>query len=462
LVSADQDAHERYRVIVLDRSGAHVLLVPDGQHHILPWVELPRWQRVAENLTVAVRREWGEEILGLLELPTANASPKYLAAEHLRTRCDSKMSTRWVPVSALTQESLIESRDYAAIEEVSKLCKGDIEGACAGTFVRLGWFYELRNWIDSVIEPIGFHLTGEFRQLNASPTFSLVRFETDGPALWFKAVGEPNLREFAITCTLAQLLSDSLPPMLAVRPEWNGWLSWDVRGELLSEVEEQALWERAAAALARLQIESIDRGSQMLGAGAHDLITTVLSELIEPFLNSIAQLMDRQSKVPPAALNHTELLTLADFLKSAIDALGAAGIPDTLGHLDLNPGNIIVSKDRCTFLDWAEAYVGNPLFSLEYLVQHAGRAFREGSDLRTRMTAAYCAQWEGVVSHGAIGEALALAPLVAIFAYAAGNDLWKQPTELQDPAKAGYLRSLTRRMHREAKQLADRRTLCLQ
>jgi Phosphotransferase enzyme family len=320
----------------------------------------------------------------------------------------------------------------------------------------------LRNWIDSVIEPIGFHLTGEFRQLNASPTFSLVRFETDGPALWFKAVGAPNLREFAITCTLTQLFPDCLPPMLAVRPEWNGWLSWDVRGELLSEVEEQAHWERAAAALARLQIESIDRGSQMLGAGAHDLGPTALSNLIQPFLSSVAQLMERQTKVPPAVLDRNDLLALADSLQSALEAMEATGVPDTLGHLDLNPGNIIVSKDRCTFLDWAEAYVGNPLFSLEYLVQHAGRAFREGSDLRTRLTAAYCGQWEGLVSHVAIGEALALAPLVAIFAYAAGNDLWKQPTELQDPARAGYLRSLTRRMHGEAKQLADRRTVCLQ
>jgi hypothetical protein len=271
----------------------------------------------------------------LLELPTTNAGPKYLAAEHLCTRCDSKMSTRWVPVSALTQESLIESRDYAAIEEVAKLCNGEIEGACAWTFVRLGWFYELRNWIDSVIEPIGFHLTGEFRQLNASPTFSLVRFETDGPALWFKAVGEPNLREFAITCTLAQLFPDCLPPMLAVRTEWNGWLSEEVQGNLLSEVREQVLWERAAAVLARLQTGSIDRASQILGAGAHDLVSAVLSELIEPFLNSIAQLMGRQSKVPPAVLNHTDLLTLADSLKSAVDALEVVGIPDTLGHLDL-------------------------------------------------------------------------------------------------------------------------------
>lgn len=460
-MSADQIEHETYRVIVLDRTGSQVLMVPNGRHHILPWVEFPRWQRVAENLTVAVRNEWGEEVLGLFELPVTDSGPRYIAAEHLRTRCPSKMLTRWVTVSALTQDSLIEPHDYAAIGEVTKLCKGEIEDPNVGPFSRLGWFYDLRNWIDSVIEPMGFLLTGGFRQLNASPTFSVVRFETDGPALWFKAVGEPNLREFGITCALAHLFPDYLPPILATRPGWNGWLSREVQGKLLSEVEERAHWERAAAALARLQIESIDGGSQMLGAGAHDLGSIALSKRIQPFLSSVAQLMERQTKVPPAVLDRNDLLALADSLQSAVEAMEATGVPDTLGHLDLNPGNIIVSTDRCTFLDWAETYVGNPLFSVEYLVQHADRAFGEGSDARTKMIAAYGAEWGHVVSAAAMANAFVFAPLLAVFAYATGTDTWRQP-QGQDEPTAGYLRGLARRMHREAKQLADRRAPCPQ
>jgi hypothetical protein len=455
-VSVDQHAHETYRVIVLDRTGSLVLMVPDGQHHILPWIELPRWQRVAENLTVAVRREWGEEILGLLELPTTNAGPRYLAAEHLCTRCDSKMSARWVPLSGLTQDSLIESRDYAVIEEVAKLCKGEIGGAGAGTFVRLGWFYQLRNWIDSVVEPTGLHLTGEFRQLNASPTFSLVRFETDGSALWFKAVGEPNLREFAITSGLAQLFPHYLPPILATRPDWNGWLSSEVKGKLLSEVQEQELWERTAAALARLQIESIDRCSQILCAGARDLGSEVLSKLIQPFMSVVTRLMEGQTKVPPPVLDRKDLLALAGFLQSGLNALDATGVPETLGHLDLNPGNIVVSESGCAFLDWAETYVGHPLFSLEYLLEHARRTFGLNSAVEARLTAAYCRQWDGVISPTAIKDGLVLAPLLAVFAYAVGSDAWNVTEKLEQSATAAYLRSLVRRMHREATELTHR------
>jgi hypothetical protein len=67
-----------------------------------------------------------------------------------------------------------------------------------------------------------------------------------------------------------------------------------------------------------------------------------------------------------------------------------------------------------------------------------------------------------VVSPAAIADASAFAPLLAVFAYAAGSDAWKQTETRQEPGAAAYLRSLTRRMHREANELAHRRLLCLQ
>lgn len=464
MANLEQNERQSYRVIVLGRGGTEVLLAPNGERYMLPSVEIPRWQRVAENLTAAVKSDWGEEVVCLLEptaeLPTDGGVTHYQAAEHLCTRSDPKTPTCWIPVSTLCQDSLIDAGDYTAIKQVTAMCNGEIEGASVGPFTRLGWFRELRNWIASVVEPMGFHVNDEFRQLNASPSFSLVRFETDGPALWFKAVGEPNQNEFAITCALAQLFPEYLPQILASWPDWNGCLTREVQGKLLSEVQEHTLWERAAASFARLQIQSIDRGSQILAAGARDLGSAALSKLIQPFINVEAQLMERQTKVPPPVLGRKDLLLLADSLQSAVDAMEAVGIPETLGHLDLNPGNIIVSPSRCAFLDWAQAYIGNPLLSLEYLLEHARRAFGADSAVETGLIAAYCAQWEGVVSPAVIADAMAFAPLLAVFAYAAGTDAWKEPERLQEPTTAGYMRSLARRMHREANELTGRRPLC--
>jgi hypothetical protein len=465
LATPEQTECETYRVIVLGRSGTEVLVVPDGDRFALPSVNIPRWQRVAENLTAAVKTDWGEEVVCLFE-PDASASTNapgvhYQAAEHWRVSGNPKMPTHWAPLSALSHDSLIGSSDYLAIQQSIAQCSAEGNESPSGPFARLGWFKELCGWVETVIQPFGFHLNGKVRQLNASPTFSLVRFETGGPALWFKAVGEPNQKEFPITCTLAQLFPGYLPSALAARPEWNGWLTWEAAGILLSEVHEAVPWERAATALGKLQIDSIYHGARIFGAGARDLGAPALFKVIQPFIEIMAQLMERQSKLPPAALGRKEMLLLGDRIQSALDALEALGIPETLGHLDLNPGNIIVAPSRCAFLDWAEAYVGNPFFTFQYLLEHRRCTVETDSAVEAKLITSYCAQWEQVVSPTAIAEALALAPLLAAFAYAAGSNTWEDKERLHEPTTAGYLRSLTRRMNREAIELADRRSLCL-
>lgn len=464
MTTPEQTECETYRVVVLGQSGTKVLVVPDGDRFALPSVNIPRWQRVAENVATAVKAKWGQEVVCILEpdvSPASGIEVHYQTAEHCGSRGAAKMPTRWVPVSTLSHDSLIDVSDHFAVQQSVALGSAERMESPAGPFARLGWLKELRGWVATVIEPLGFHLNGNFRQLNASPSFSLIRFETDGPAVWFKAVGEPNQREFPITRTLAKLFPRYLPGMFASRQEWNGWLMREVEGRKLDECQETACWERAVAALAELQNKSIGYGPQLLAEGARDLGAAELSKLICPFFEAAAILMEQQTKVPPAVLGLKELRLLGKHIQNAIEALGSLGIPEALGHLDLNPGNVIVSPERCAFLDWSEAYVGNPLFSLEYLLEHARRTLGSDSAVRTRLTAAYCAQWDGVVSAAVIADALAFAPLLAAFAYAAGNDVWKDTARLEEPATAGYLRSLARRMHREANALADRGTLCL-
>ena len=314
--TAEKNECETYRVIVLGQNGTEVLVVPDGDRFALPSVNIPRRQRVAENLTAAVMTDWGEEVVCLFEpdasAPTNATGIRYQATEHWRASGKPKMPTQWVPFSALAQDSSIGASDYLAIQQSIALCMAEGKELPSGPFARLGWFKALREWVETAIEPLGFQLNGNFRQLNASPSFSLVRFETDGPALWFKAVGEPNQKEFLITCRLAQLFPSYLPGVLAARPDWNGWLTREAAGKLLCEVREDALWQRAAAALAELQIDSIDHGARIFGAGARDLGAAELSKLIRPFMDSMAELMERQTKVPPVALGRAELLLLGD------------------------------------------------------------------------------------------------------------------------------------------------------
>jgi hypothetical protein len=147
-------------------------------------------------------------------------------------------------------------------------------------------------------------------------------------------------------------------------------------------------------------------------------------------------------------------------VKDALTVLEETGIPTTLGHLDMNPGNIICSPTGCVFLDWAEAFVGHPFLTFEYLREHFRRTFGQNDSQETQFVARYTFPWRAFVSESEIRRAIEVAPLVAVFVYATGNDLWTDPQKLEAPRSAGYLRSLTRRMEREAHGLVERRVPC--
>jgi hypothetical protein len=459
LTTVEQTDCETYRVVVLGQSGTEVLVVPDGDRFALPSVNIPRWQRVAENLTAAVKTDWGEEVVCLFE-PDASAGIHYQAAEHWRVSGNPKMPTQWVPFSVLAHDSLIGASDYLAIQQSIAQCSAEGNESPSGPFARLGWFKELGEWVETVIEPLGFQLNGNIRQVNASSSFSLVRFETDGPALWFKAVGEPNLREFPITLTLTGLFPTYIPQVFAARPEWNGWLTPDVEGISLSETQEVTSWETAAVALAKLQIESISAGASVLESGAHDLGAAVMSKLVDPFLDVMRQLMEQQTKATPRALSQHELAFLGEHIQNSLRLLKTSDIPDSLGSLDFNPGNVIASKNGCKFLDWAEAYVGHPFFTFAYLLEHFRRVVAIDTKLEEQLTASYTAQWKRLLPSAVIAESLTVAPLLAVFAYAVGCGLCSEE-RLRDPENAGYLRALTRRMNREANEILDWRSACL-
>jgi hypothetical protein len=329
-----------------------------------------------------------------------------------------------------------------------------------GPFGKPGCIEDLLSWVQHAIDPHGLRLRGEFRQLNASPTFALLRFETNGSAVWFKAVGDPNLREFPISVALSILFPCFVPALIATHPPWHGWLTTEIPGSTLDEVPDGGAWERAAETLARLQISSLEKTDLLLEAGCRDLRIASLLTLVDPFMEVMSQLMEQQRKTPPPILDQDELLTLASQIKEALSELAELGVPDTLGHLDFNPGNILCSSDQCVFLDWAEAYVGPPFLTFEYLRTHLVRTQRKDVGLSADVINAYETKWRTALSPEAVAVALNLAPFLAVFVYAAGMEGWRNPTWLHEPSAAAYLRSLTRRMHGEMRRLQDRRLLC--
>lgn len=451
-----QNASDVYRVIVLRRNGTEVLMVPDGIQHRFPSVDIPRNQRVAENVSAQFRRVWGEEVICISsQVDDCN----YQVAEYWRNIAKPQKQTKWSSLRALSAESFSDHLDYEHLQKGVQKIEAPKGGKMREPFAQLGWFKKLCAWAEMAAGSIGIQLNGNFRQLNASESFSLIRFETNGPALWFKAVGEPNQQEFPITMTLAELFPDYLPAVLASHDEWNGWLMREVEGDAL-EPQDLHSWSKAVSALAELQIASMPYISRIRAAGAHDLAAVRLSELVNDFITTMAQLMSLQTKIPPAALSQEQLASLGEDIHEALETLDSAHLPNALGHLDLNPWNIIVSPDECRFLDWAEAYVGIPFLSFQYVLEHYRRTPAATSDGESLLRDEYYRRWKGVISPAAISDVVPFLPMVAAFAYAVADEAWRDPSRPKQPGYAGYVRSLTRRMFREANAAKERRTLC--
>jgi len=460
---ADEYDHETYRVIILTPDAAETFVTRSGAGLCFPQFSIPQKQRVTHSVATNMKQRWGEEAVCLFELNSrfVSANSRYIIARHWQRFGQSGLSLEQISVTDLREDSFAETTDYLAMRESVDQCRLMLPDPMTGPFVRPDWFDELYEWVGQAILSRGLHLTGSFQQMSACPTSSLIRFETNGPAVWFKAAGEPNQHEFRITLKLMELFPNFLPKTIAARPDWNGWLSFEAEGTNLAETQEFTQWEMTASALAKLQVESMTKVDAIAASGARDLSIKTLGALVAPFFGVMAQLMMGQTKEPPAILNRTELLHVADVIRKSLVQLQDAAVPDALGHSDLNPGNIVAARDQCRFLDWAEAYVGNPVFSFQYLLEHLRHWTVADRDAEGTLITAYVELLRKRVSDAALEDVLLLTPLVGLFAYAVCDQAWTDRHRLKHPGTAGYFRSLTRRMSREANSLSIRRSLCL-
>jgi hypothetical protein len=451
---------DAYRLIVFNLSGTAVLLQSRPSGYDLPLIDIPRFTRQAQEITTFLRERWHiPSVVLFSDVLEQGPEPVYVAALEAQVRtCSMPEGIDWFPVHHAISH-LLTGKARSVVESsylrtTNRIAEDDPE-----PFSRLGWLRTLQDWVRTVIRPLGMELK-DFQQRNGCETFSLIRFETTQHPVWFKAVGKPNLHEFPITVALAELFPGYLPSVLATRPACHGWLIADAGGQPLDQVEDPLAWKAAATALAGLQIASSGAIDHLLAAGCRDLRTGTLLELVDPFLEVLADLMQQQQKVPPAMLSRSELSDMGSTVKNALHSLESLGLQDTLGHSDFNPGNILVGSQRCVFIDWAGGHVSHPFLTFEYLISHLQKDYPALVRFEDAIRLSYAQRWQSVCLSEHVFEALSFSPLVAVFAYAVAGNSWRDPERLKLPQVPGYLRSLARRMKQEAEMLQRRRVEC--
>lgn len=458
MISVDTNKRfETWRVLIVRSQRDQILVRTRGTTFSLPEIAIPVQERIAANINRVVERELGLQVMALYEIcPDDHPSPDgifYHAAVSVRPSAPIPADASWVSIRSLPADFLSHSEDGKAVNTFHSLWESGNASSKAEPFLKPDWFAEVTEWVEESLRPHSLHLTGRFQQFNASSTFSLIQFETSGTSVWFKAVGEPNTREYLVTLTLARVCPEHVPKLLATRHEWNAWLAEDVAGVSLASHTELSQWDSAARSLAALQMQTLPVTRELSRAGARNLSFPRLHSRVGPFFEFLLNILSRSNTRNIGRLAIPDLDRLRVVILDCLTALEDLALPPSIGHMDLNPQNIMFAGPQCIFLDWAEAFVGCPFFSFEYLLQKFRQVFTSKSELEIRFREAYMAAWRALISPGSLALVLKLSPLAALFAYATtvwrSLDVEKAPNTLE----RDYLLCLVRKMRRVSNEI---------
>ncbi|MBO4164091.1 phosphotransferase family protein [Micromonospora antibiotica] len=194
----------------------------------------------------------------------------------------------------------------------------------------------------------------------------------DGPhgTAWLKQVPVFFRHEAAV---LRLLADDPATPTLLAADDEGRMLLDHVPGEDRYGADPA---ERAAIAVDHhaLQVRTVPTVDGLVAAGVPDLRGAALARWL-------------RAKLAP----HPAADPLVAGLQGRLDEVARCGLPDTLVHGDLHPGNVRADGSRYTIIDWGDAFVGHPAFDILRLTEQlpAGPA--------AALVADWCARWRADV-----------------------------------------------------------------
>jgi Phosphotransferase enzyme family len=432
-----------YQLILVLAESRKVLAIRDVDGYRLPSVAIPQWTRPAQQLQAAVLAVWGLPIF-IVDFLLQGFS-RYAIAEALAP----SQSTKLKP-TALEE---IQAPDLSRAQRARIDSMFGCDVIANNSISHVGWINEASAWVEA---ETGRKLSPKcnIEQYNAGGGFALLRFHmVDGGKYWLKATGAQNAHEPSITIFLSKLSGDYLPECVATKPEWNAWLmSGDATSLKLiptTSFELSVLLEDAVEGMARLQIKTLGYDRELINAGAFDQRIETFRKHSEELFDYLGEAMDLQTSTKTPRLTRSRLYEMHTIFDDVCNCMKCLDLPETIVHGDINSGNILIAGGHCQFIDWAEAYVGNPLISLQHLLLLNKWDDPELQSFRNRaLKDRYRAIWLESCNPDVLDQGFAYMPLMAIVSALYGRGDWLTSQRRNDPHRQSYTRSLTRHMDR--------------
>jgi hypothetical protein len=442
------------------------LIIIDANRRVVADNSASELRLPAQSATLAAREKYRLELFVILT-----------STLHVEDACDQSRDTEPIVLVCRLQHSDVLSESltwielqkaslrFAATEDralqagLSELDSFD-SGLKPSSFGRYSALDELREWYIPHLTALGVRETG-IQQWNGDPWFALFRVKVESlspdnveplKAVWFKAVGSPNTREFTVTKALTDECPYWFPKILATKPEWHGWLMEEVNGYELDDESDGRPWALTARVLAKVQKCFVGQDDRLLDLGCRDWRMPRVLASLDPFFEDMEEIMQRQPADPPHILDREELRNLKFECRDLCRKVEDLDIPYTIAHGDFSPHNVIVLNGWPVLIDWAEAYLTFPFISWEYFWNRMIKDHPSHSAWHERMHRNYAYRvWATMLGKARVDEGMRLSPAMAVLIHALYSI--DDPDERRNPQNDKIKRSLVRRLQRELQVL---------
>jgi Phosphotransferase enzyme family len=277
-----------------------------------------------------------------------------------------------------------------------------------------GWWTSATDWIARRVDAVGLGAPRAVEQIRSWEFSCVLRIETAQGTLYCKALPDSYTTEPQLVQCLAQWHSAFVPDVVAANRHW--LLMRACRGHSLDSGAPLATWERVARAYAALQIESTLNLPKLRALGCRERGPLDLRSMVGSLVDDHAAHLQGTEH----GLTTTEtsrLQQLQPRIELACDELVSSGLPLALEHGDLWDSNVFVADDRVEFIDWTDACLAHPFFSLMPLLVSAAwdPTLSRVPEAQQRIADAYLSKWTAYAAPERLRRTRAVArPLAAI------------------------------------------------
>ena len=241
----------------------------------------------------------------------------------------------------------------------------------------------------------------------STPWSTMIRFSTATGDFYLKQTPPAISAEPQIIQLLSEQFHASVPVVIAINDDLHSFLMQDAGQALRVTLKEKFspdLLCQAIKQYAALQRSTEDHIEKFLKLGVLDWRLDKL-----PFLYD--QMLNQTDFLKADGVTDQELQILRDLSPQFLaqcELLSSYGISETIGIPDFHDNNVLFDPNtkRMTFIDWGEAVITHPFFSLynclEQSITHHG--VKEADQTYTKLQDACFESWLGLVTKSQLFE----------------------------------------------------------